>query len=145
MLAVTGESGSGKSTAGRTVLQLEVPTEGTITFEGTDLAGLSSSQLRKMRPRMQMVFQNPHSSLNPRMTVASIIGEPLVEHSAGNKQERKDRIGDLLQERLRKPGRRVHAQRVAQTRGVFTPCPQPGHRTPPTEPALSSWVIRCDT
>jgi len=96
-LGLVGESGSGKSTAGRAVLQLETPTEGTVLFEGTELASLSQSQMRKMRPRMQMVFQNPHSSLNPRMTVASIIGEPLVEHGAGNKQERKDRIGDLLQ------------------------------------------------
>jgi len=95
-LGLVGESGSGKSTAGRTVLQLEVPTEGTILFDGTDLGGLSNSKLRKMRPRMQMVFQNPHSSLNPRMTVASIIEEPLVEHGVGNKQARKDRIGDLL-------------------------------------------------
>ncbi len=95
-LGLVGESGSGKSTAGRTVLRLEIPTEGTITFDGTDLSTLSTSKLRKIRPRMQMVFQNPHSSLNPRMTVASIIGEPLVEHGAGSKQDRKDRIGDLL-------------------------------------------------
>jgi len=95
-LGLVGESGSGKSTAGRTVLQLEIPTEGTILFDGTDLSTLSTSQLRKLRPRMQMVFQNPHSSLNPRMTVASIIGEPLVEHGTGTKKERKDRIGELL-------------------------------------------------
>jgi oligopeptide transport system ATP-binding protein len=95
-LGLVGESGSGKSTAGRTLLQLERATEGSIVFDGQDLAALSNSQLRKMRPRMQMVFQNPHSSLNPRMTVASIIGEPLVEHHAGGKQERRDRIAELL-------------------------------------------------
>jgi len=95
-LGLVGESGSGKSTAGRTVLRLEIPTSGSIVFDGTDLSTLSNSQLRKMRPRMQMVFQNPHSSLNPRMTVASIIGEPLVEHGAGKKKERRQRIEDLL-------------------------------------------------
>ena len=95
-LGLVGESGSGKSTAGRAVLRLEEATAGSVTFEGTDLATLSSSQLRKLRPRMQMVFQNPHSSLNPRMTVASIIGEPLVEHGAGNKKERRQRIEELL-------------------------------------------------
>ena len=95
-LGLVGESGSGKSTAGRTVLRLEKPTAGSILFEGRDLADLSSSELRKLRPRMQMVFQNPHSSLNPRMTVASIIGEPLVEHRTLTKQERRARIGELL-------------------------------------------------
>ena len=96
-LGLVGESGSGKSTAGRTVLRLEKPTDGSILFEGHDLADLSTSQLRKLRPRMQMVFQNPHSSLNPRMTVASIIGEPLVEHRSLTKQERRARIGELLE------------------------------------------------
>jgi oligopeptide transport system ATP-binding protein len=96
-LGLVGESGSGKSTAGRTVLRLEKPTAGSIKFEGRDLSTLSNSQLRKLRPHMQMVFQNPHSSLNPRMTVASIIGEPMVEHSPLTKQERRRRIGDLLE------------------------------------------------
>ena len=96
-LGLVGESGSGKSTAGRTVLRLEKPTAGSIRFEGRDLSTLSNSQLRKLRPNMQMVFQNPHSSLNPRMTVASIIGEPLVEHRSLTKQERRRRIGELLE------------------------------------------------
>ena len=96
-LGLVGESGSGKSTAGRTVLRLEEATEGSIDFEGNDLATMSASNLRKLRPRMQMVFQNPHSSLNPRMTVASIIGEPLVEHGSMNKDERRKRIEDLLE------------------------------------------------
>ncbi len=95
-LGLVGESGSGKSTAGRTVLRLEKPTEGSIWFEGKDLSALSNSELRKLRPHMQMVFQNPHSSLNPRMTVASIIGEPLVEHRSMNKQERRAKIEELL-------------------------------------------------
>jgi peptide/nickel transport system ATP-binding protein len=96
-LGLVGESGSGKSTAGRTVLRLENPTEGSIWFEGKDLSTLSNKQLRKLRPNMQMVFQNPHSSLNPRMTVASIIGEPLVEHTTLNKQARLKKIEELLQ------------------------------------------------
>jgi oligopeptide transport system ATP-binding protein len=95
-LGLVGESGSGKSTAGRTVLRLEKPTEGSIWFEGKDLSTLSNAQLRKLRPHMQMVFQNPHSSLNPRMTVASIIGEPLVEHTTMKKQERLKKIEELL-------------------------------------------------
>ena len=96
-LGLVGESGSGKSTAGRTVLRLEKPTAGSIRFEDQDLTELSSARLRKLRPRMQMVFQNPHSSLNPRMTVASIIGEPIVEHRSLGKQERRARIGELLE------------------------------------------------
>jgi len=95
-LGLVGESGSGKSTVGRAVLMLEKPTAGSVTFGGTDLDDLSSSQLRKTRPRMQMVFQNPHASLNPRMTVASIIGEPLVEHLSLRTSERQKRIDELL-------------------------------------------------
>ncbi len=96
-LGLVGESGSGKSTAGRAVLLLEVPTAGTVRFKGRDLSTLSASELRKLRPEMQMVFQNPHSSLNPRMTVGSIIGEPLVEHRRDmSKQDRRRRIEELL-------------------------------------------------
>ena len=97
-LGLVGESGSGKSTAGRTLLQLETPTDGEILFDGIDLTTLSTAKLRKLRPRMQMVFQNPHSSLNPRMTVASIIGEPLVEHErSSDKKARRRRIEELLE------------------------------------------------
>jgi oligopeptide transport system ATP-binding protein len=95
-LGLVGESGSGKSTAGRTVLKLETPTAGTITYDGVDLSTLSDAKMRAMRTRMQMVFQNPHSSLNPRMTVASIISEPLVEHKFGDKKARRDRTAELL-------------------------------------------------
>ena len=77
-LGLGGESGAGKATIGRTLLRLEEPTDGTVVFDGGDLADLSSAALRKVRPRMQMVFQDPHACLNPRMTVSSIIGEPLV-------------------------------------------------------------------
>ncbi len=95
-LGLVGESGSGKSTAGRAVLQLEPVTEGTIEFDGQMLTNMSSSQVRALRPRMQMVFQNPHASLNPRMTVGSIIEEPLKEHRAGTSAEREQRIQELL-------------------------------------------------
>ncbi len=95
-LGLVGESGSGKSTAGRAVLRLEDVTDGTISFDGEDLTHLPMGQVRRIRPRMQMVFQNPHASLNPRMTVASIIGEPLVEHKKGRGEERKARIEELL-------------------------------------------------
>ena len=97
-LGLVGESGSGKSTAGRAVLLLETPTAGTVEFKGRDLSTLSGSELRALRPEMQMVFQNPHSSLNPRMTVGSIIGEPLVEHRREmSKQDRRKRIEELLE------------------------------------------------
>ena len=95
-LGLVGESGCGKSTTGRAVLQLEVPTAGTVEFDGNELTELSAAEVRKLRPRAQMIFQNPHASLNPRMTVASIIGEPLREHSSMSRVERHERIEELL-------------------------------------------------
>jgi oligopeptide transport system ATP-binding protein len=95
-LGLVGESGSGKSTTGRVILQLEQATEGEVLFEGTELTQTTGNKLRSMRPRMQMIFQDPHASLNPRMTVASIIGEPLSEHNRAKGPERKKRIEELL-------------------------------------------------
>jgi oligopeptide transport system ATP-binding protein len=95
-LGLVGESGSGKSTTGRAILQLEPVTEGTIMFENNDLTALKGEDLRSLRPRMQMVFQDPHASLNPRMTVGTIIGEPLTEHNQAKGEERQQRIGELL-------------------------------------------------
>ncbi|RVT84026.1 dipeptide ABC transporter ATP-binding protein [Rhodobacteraceae bacterium CCMM004] len=95
-LGLVGESGCGKSTCGRAVLRLYEVTEGSITIDGTDIADWSPEELRKMRPTMQMVFQDPQASLNPRMTVANIIGEPLDEHRALSKKERLDRIYELM-------------------------------------------------
>jgi len=95
-LGLVGESGCGKSTTGRVVLQLDRATEGSIKFEGTELTELSNSQMREVRPRAQMIFQDPHACLNPRMTVASIVGEPLREHSDLNTIERHERIEELL-------------------------------------------------
>jgi oligopeptide transport system ATP-binding protein len=95
-LGLVGESGSGKSTTGRVMLQLDKVTAGTVEFDGRELTKIRAGELRRTRPRMQMVFQDPHASLNPRMTVGSIIGEPLVEHTKMSKTERRTRIGELL-------------------------------------------------
>ncbi len=95
-LGLVGESGSGKTTAGRVAIQLDTATAGSVMFDGIELVGQSTSDLRPLRPRMQTIFQDPHASLNPRMTVASIIGEPLLEHRFGNAAERKARIDELL-------------------------------------------------
>ena len=93
---LVGESGCGKTTVGRCLLRLIEPTSGAIQFDQQDLLGLSKSEMRTLRRRMQIVFQDPYSSLNPRMKVGDIIGEPLIVHSIGNKQERKDRVAELL-------------------------------------------------
>jgi oligopeptide transport system ATP-binding protein len=95
-LGLVGESGSGKSTTGRVILQLDQATEGTVLFEGVELTETTGNTLRQMRPKMQMIFQDPHASLNPRMTVASIIGEPLSEHNKAKGASRKARIDELL-------------------------------------------------
>ena len=95
-LGLVGESGCGKTTVGRCLLRLIEPTSGAINFDGQDLLSLSKSEMRSLRRRMQIVFQDPYSSLNPRMKVGDIIGEPLIVHSIGNKQERKDRVAELL-------------------------------------------------
>ena len=95
-LGLVGESGSGKSTIGRVILQLDQATEGSVTFDDVDLTRTKGEKLRKIRPRMQMVFQDPHASLNPRMTVSSIIGEPLKEHRAAKRAEKRERIDELL-------------------------------------------------
>ncbi len=93
---LVGESGCGKTTVGRCLLRLIEPTSGAIKFDDQDLLGLGKSEMRALRRRMQIVFQDPYSSLNPRMKVGDIIGEPLIVHGIGNKQERKDRVAELL-------------------------------------------------
>jgi len=95
-LGLVGESGCGKSTTGRVILQLDPATSGSVNLDGNELTTLSGSALRRLRPNMQMVFQDPHASLNPRMTVSSIIDEPLQEHKRGKKAERHETIEELL-------------------------------------------------
>jgi oligopeptide transport system ATP-binding protein len=96
-LGLVGESGCGKSTTGRAILQLYRPTDGEVIFEGVDITKSKGEDLRKMRRRMQMIFQDPYASLNPRMTVGSIIGEPLEVHNIGSsKKERQERVQELL-------------------------------------------------
>jgi oligopeptide transport system ATP-binding protein len=96
-LGLVGESGCGKSTTGRAILQLYRPTSGEVFFEGVDITKTKGEDLRKMRRRMQMIFQDPYASLNPRMTVGSIIGEPLEVHNIGSsKKERQERVQELL-------------------------------------------------
>jgi oligopeptide transport system ATP-binding protein len=96
-LGLVGESGCGKSTTGRTVLQLYRPTSGTVNFDGVDLVLLKGEELRQMRRKMQMIFQDPYASLNPRMTVGEIVGEPLVVHQIANKKEIQERVSNLLE------------------------------------------------
>ena len=95
-LGLVGESGCGKSTTGRAILQLYRPTGGEVLFEGKDLVKLKDNELRPMRRQMQMIFQDPYASLNPRMTVGSIISEPLEVHNIGTKAERVERVRELL-------------------------------------------------
>ena len=95
-LGLVGESGSGKTTVGRTMLRLYEPTAGSILFEGLDLAELSSGELRSTRQRMQIIFQDPYASLNPRMTVGGIVGEPLEVHRVARGKEKRERVQELL-------------------------------------------------
>jgi oligopeptide transport system ATP-binding protein len=95
-LGLVGESGCGKSTTGRTILQLYRPTDGSVVFEGHDLAALKGEELRRMRRRMQMIFQDPYASLNPRMSVGRIIGEPLQVHKVASGEKQRERVRELL-------------------------------------------------
>ena len=97
-LGLVGESGCGKTTTGRCILQLYKPTSGQVMFEGQDLTQLGTKQMRAMRREMQVIFQDPYSSLNPRMTAGNIIGEPLIVHGlVKGKNEYRDRVAELLQ------------------------------------------------
>jgi oligopeptide transport system ATP-binding protein len=95
-LGLVGESGCGKSTVGRALIRLYDPTAGSVSINGTDIATLAPEALRKIRPTMQMVFQDPQASLNPRLTLAEIIGEPLLEHTRLDAPARLDRVHELM-------------------------------------------------
>jgi len=97
-LGLVGESGCGKSTAGRTIIRLYEPTAGSVSIDGTDITKLSRSKFKAYRSQMQMVFQDPYASLNPRMTILDIVGEALDIHGlAGSKSERKRKVEELLE------------------------------------------------
>ncbi|MER2109243.1 MAG: dipeptide ABC transporter ATP-binding protein [Solibacillus sp.] len=96
-LGIVGESGCGKSTTGRVLMRLHEPTEGKVMFEGTELTKLSSEEMRKMRREIQMVFQDPYASLNPRHTIEKILEEPLIVHGIGTAIERKKKVMEYLQ------------------------------------------------
>jgi len=95
-LGLVGESGCGKSTTGRTILQLHRATSGKVFYDGEDLTEISDDKMRKYRRDLQIIFQDPYASLNPRMTVGSIIAEPLEVHRIGTKKERRERVKELL-------------------------------------------------
>jgi len=95
-LGLVGESGCGKSTVGRCLLRLIEPTSGTVSFGGQDILSLGKKELRRIRREMQIIFQDPYASLNPRMKIGDIVGEPLVIHKMGTKNERRERVAGLL-------------------------------------------------
>jgi len=97
-LGLVGESGSGKTTTGRAILQLQRPTSGSVQFRGVELTAVSAKHMRPFRSEMQIIFQDPYGSLNPRMSAGQIVGEPLTVHGlAGDKNQRRDRVAELLE------------------------------------------------
>ncbi|MBP7415159.1 MAG: dipeptide ABC transporter ATP-binding protein [Pyrinomonadaceae bacterium] len=95
-LGLVGESGCGKSTVGRCLLRLIEPTSGEVLFEGKNIVGLPNKEMQMLRREMQIIFQDPYASLNPRLSIRSIVSEPLKIHGIGNKNEQNERVADLL-------------------------------------------------
>ena len=96
-LGLVGESGCGKSTVGRTLLKLIEPTEGTIRIHGKDITDFDTQQMFQYREQMQMIYQDPYASLNPRMSAGDIVEEPLIIHQAGTRKERQERVANLFE------------------------------------------------
>lgn len=96
-LGLVGESGCGKSTVGRCLLRLHEPTSGDVLFEGKNIIGLPNSEMQLLRREMQIIFQDPYASLNPRLSIRSIVSEPLKIHKIGSKADQNDRVSDLLE------------------------------------------------
>jgi len=96
-LGLVGESGCGKTTTGKVILRLQEPTEGEVWFEGQNIMGLQREQMRRLRREMQIIFQDPYSSLNPRMTVGDIIGEPMIIHGVARGAAKEKRVRELLE------------------------------------------------
>jgi peptide/nickel transport system ATP-binding protein len=129
-LGLVGESGCGKSTTGRALIQMPRPTSGEVLFEGTDLTGLASKDLRDVRPRMQMIFQDPISSLNPRRRVYDIVAEPLRVWKRGTKEEQRKIVNETLEavasaSASRSPGRWCSTRRSSSvtSRSRRSTCP----------------------
>lgn len=95
-MGLVGESGCGKSTVGRCLIRLIEPTSGDVLFEGNNIVGLGNSEMQKLRREMQIIFQDPYASLNPRLSIFSIVSEPLKIHKIGNKIEQRERVAELL-------------------------------------------------
>jgi oligopeptide/dipeptide ABC transporter ATP-binding protein len=104
VLGIVGESGSGKTTLGRAILRLIEPTAGSVRFEGREITGLSEAELRRVRARMQIVFQDPYASLNPRLTIGDAISEAMLLNNVGTRSDRPRRVADLLQKVGLPPG-----------------------------------------
>ena len=133
-LGLVGESGCGKTTTGRCVLQLERPTSGQVIFDGKDLTTLSEAELRQVRRRVQVIFQDPYSSLNPRMTVGQIIAEPLAVHDiVPDRTARVARVQELLKLAGLLPGmaRRYPPRAVGRTATARRHCARARHGARP--------------
>ncbi|MEN6430344.1 MAG: ATP-binding cassette domain-containing protein, partial [Coriobacteriales bacterium] len=96
-LGLVGESGCGKSTTGRCIMRLVEPTSGTVDFDGVDVTSLKGGDLKSFRRDVQIIFQDPYASLNPRMTIGEIVGEPLLIHKSGDRSKRDARVRELLE------------------------------------------------
>ena len=123
-LGLVGESGCGKSTVGRTLLKLLEPTDGTIKVGGEDITGLGPQAMLPYRRRMQMIYQDPYASLNPRMTAGEIVGEPLIVHDIGTPAERRERVAALFE----RAGLQARGGELLSARILRRPAPEDRHR-----------------